>query len=200
MIQNLLKTLEDKISVRKSLIQNLISWEEKVEEQKFFLMNLEESRKIFQAAVQITQTKLSDKISIIVSSALAAVFPEPYNFKIEFVPRRNITECDLLFERNDKTRSPLDSCGYGAADIASLALRVAYLKLDNEARGIMVLDEPLRNISAGRQEQASLMIRELSRKAGMQFLIVTHSAILAKHADKKFRVEQNDGISSLEEY
>lgn len=163
------------------------------------LDNLEEARVIFQKASQITQAQLSEQIEKIVSRALEAV-SFPYKFVVDFVSRRNTTECDLLFENNGKRKSPLASCGYGAADIASLALRVAYWKLDGDSNNILVLDEPLRNLDVERQPLASMMISQLSKmKGGLQFLIVTHNKALAESADKVFQVIKENDISTVTE-
>lgn len=193
----LLNKLKNKISERKFALQELKNWEDKLEQKLDYLDDLEEARIIFQKASQVTQFQLSKRISKIVSNALAAVFEDPYTFIVEFVSRRNTTECDLMFEKNGKRKLPLASCGYGAADIASLALIVAYWKLEDNSRNVLVLDEPLRNLDKERQKLASMMIKNLSRmKGGLQFIIVTHNDYLA--ADRQFRVTKTNEISHVE--
>ncbi len=197
-MKKLLENLKDKIQDRKTSKKILELTETKMDKYLLHLENLEEARAIFQKASQVTQTRLSEQIEKIVSSALAAVFEDPYKFKVGFVLRRNTTECDLQFEKNGKRKSPLASCGYGAADIASLALRVAYWKLDGESRNVLVLDEPLRNLDKERQVLASMMIKNLSRmKGGLQFIIVTHNTALAKSADRQFSVIKEDAVSHV---
>lgn len=162
--------------------------------------DLEEARTIFQKAAQVTQEQISFHIENIVSHALAAVFDEPYEFKVDFVKRRNSTECDLLFvDEKGAELKPLDSCGYGAADIASLALRVAYWKLSEGVRNTMCLDEPTRNLSLDKQPFASKMIQQLSQKLQLQFIIVTHSIALAESSDKIFKVEKTINGSIVKE-
>lgn len=197
-MKNLIKNLKEKIQDRKTAEKILESTTDKLEKKLSLLEDLEETRSIFQTASQITQTQLSAQISNIVSNALAAVFEEPYKFVVEFVTRRNSTECDLWFEKNGKRRKPLESCGYGAADIASLALRVAYWKLDGEARNVLVLDEPTRNLDVTKQPLASMMIKNLSKmKGGLQFIIVTHQKALAESADRQFNVVKENDISNV---
>lgn len=199
-MKNLLENLKEKIQTRVTTKKILELTIEKLDTELGYLDDLEKTRAIFQKAAKITQSQLSEKMSSIVSSALAAVFEEPYTFKVDFVSRRNSTECDLMFERNGKRKSPLASCGYGAADIASLALRVAYWKLDGESRNVLVLDEPTRALSLDKHERASMMIRGLSRmKGGLQFIIVTHSILLSSYADKCFKVIKENNISHIEE-
>jgi len=199
MITNYLETIKEKVTERKIAKEELFSWENKKEINLELSEDLETARKLFQKASQITQQKLSIQISKIVTSALSAVFDDPYTFVIDFVQRRNVTECDLLFERNGQRMDPMASCGYGAADIASLALRVAYWKLGN-TRNILILDEPTRNLSLDKQPSASMMIKKLSEMpGGLQFIVVTHSEALAGSADKIFHVTQINGVSTIEE-
>jgi len=198
MIESLFEKLDDEVADRKFVKRELDKWDSKQETKLTLITDLEEVRIIFQKASQITQQQLSKRISKIVSSALAAVFENPYTFKVDFVLRRNVTECDLLFERNGKVKNPLDSCGYGAADIAALALRVVYWKLDDDARNVLILDEPTRNLDAKKQKLASMMIKNLSRmKGGLQFIIVTHNQDLAESADKQFQVVKENDISHV---
>lgn len=198
MIEKLLKNLQEKEVERMLIAKEIELWKDKVSDFLSSVSDLETSRSIFQKASQLTQERLSFHVGGVVSNALKAVFDEdPYEFKVDFVTRRNVTECDLLFTKNDNNFPPLDSCGYGAADIASLALRVAFWKLDGKANNILILDEPTRNLSLDKQDLASLMIKRLSEMLKLQFIIVTHNETLAQSADKVFKVTKNE--SSLVE-
>lgn len=94
-----------------------------------------------------------------------------------------------MFIQNDKEIEPLESSGYGAVDIAAFALRVVSWSLQfPRTRNVIILDEPLRFLSTDKQEFASRMIKELSQRLGVQFIIVTHEDILTQYADKVFTV------------
>lgn len=200
MIAELKEKLEKKVTERDLLVGQMADFKKDVEELLTHLENLEEARIILQKSAQITQKQLSFHIENIVSHALAAVFDEPYEFKVNFVTRRNYAECDLVFvDENGTEMKPLDSCGYGAADVASLALRVAYWNLSEGVRNTLILDEPTRNLSLDKQPLASMMIKELSEKLGIQFLIVTHNKALAEQADTVFEVTKNSNGSTIKE-
>jgi len=189
MINNYLEILKDKNKEKRYIEKDRDSWKKKQEENKKELEILEATRKIFQKAAEITQQNLSIEVSKIVTNALHAVFPEePYDFKVQFETKRNVTECSLLFTKNGKQMKPLDSCGYGASDIASLASRCAYWEIDGTAINTMILDEPTRNLDADKQPLASEMIKQLSSQLNIQFLIVTHRTELAKVADRVFKI------------
>lgn len=155
------------------------------------LIEYEQAREIVREVGLKTQQNLQFHISDIASLALNAVFDDPYELKVDFVQRRNKTECDLLFVRDGNEIEPMEASGYGAVDIASFALRVASWSLKNQkSRPVIILDEPMRFLSQDRQTFASNMIKELSEKLHIQFIIVTHEEVLTEYADKIFFVSQ----------
>lgn len=162
------------------------------------LEEMEQAREIIRIVGLETQQQLQYHISDITSLALDAVFEDPYQLKVDFVQRRNKTECDLLFLRNEKEIDPLESSGYGAVDIAAFALRVASWSMKNpQSRPVIILDEPMRFLSQDRQPYASRMIVELSQKLGLQFIIVTHEEVLSEYADRVFGVSIKNKKSKI---
>ena len=164
------------------------------------LVSHEKARIIIDTVGINTQKQLQYHISDITSLALEAVFPDPYKLIAEFVQRRNKTECDLYFERDGDRIEPLDSSGYGAVDIAAFALRVAsWSMLNPKTRPTIILDEPMRYLSIGYHNKAGEMIKEISKRLGLQFIIITHSQELAETADKTFRTQIKRGITKVYE-
>jgi len=197
-MEDLQEKLQEYIANRKISKKILELEQDKLDKHLSHLKDLEEARGIFQAAAKATQMQLSSQVETIVSSALEAV-NFSYKFVMKFESRRNTLECDLKFEINGKLRSPLNSCGFGAASIASLALRVAYWKL-GDSNNTIILDEPLSCLDKDRQPIASMLIHQLSRmRRGLQFIIITHSPALAESADRVFRVTKDGDISHVNE-
>lgn len=164
------------------------------------LENLEQAREIIRVVGLETQKQLEFNISNISSLALEGIFNEPYNLLLEFVERRNKTECDVLFERNGERFKPLDASGGGTVDVAAFALRIASWSMQqHRTRNIIIMDEPMRFLSEEYQENASEMIKEISNKLGIQFIIVTHNQTLTAYADKVFEVSIRKGISKVKE-
>jgi len=148
-----------------------------------------------------TQTQLQYHVSDITSLALDAVFPEdPYTLTMSFVDRRDKNECDLRFERNGVQLKPIDSSGVGAVDVASFALRIAAWSIQfPKTRNTIILDEPFKFLQKTKHDKASEMIKELSDKLGIQFIIVTHEEKLAAAADRVFKVSIKNRISKIEQ-
>lgn len=184
---------------QKQQIENRISLlKRELTESKRSLRRHEEAREIIRTVGLNTQKTLEYHISDITSLALEAVFNEPYELKVEFVQRRNKTECDLYFERNGERIDPLTASGGGAVDVAAFALRIAsWSMMRPRTRNTIILDEPLRFLSVDLQERASQMIKEISERLGIQFILITHSDVLSSSADKTFRVEIKKGISRI---
>jgi DNA repair exonuclease SbcCD ATPase subunit len=145
-----------------------------------------------------TQQQLQYHISSIVTLALDAVLQhDTYEFKVEFLQRRNKMECDLYFERAGNKVDPLTASGGGAVDVAAFALRIASWSMRKpHTRAVIVLDEPFRFLSVDYQPYASMMIKELSERLGIQFIIVTHEKELAAYADNVVNV----GIKNTKSY
>lgn len=163
-----------------------------------YLSDLEKAREIVKTVGLITQQNLEFHISDIASLALGSIFADPYKLVLDFVERRNKTECDILFERNEERMKPLNASGGGTVDVASFALRIASWSMSNpRTRNVIILDEPMRFLSTDNQETASEMIKEISNKLGIQFIIITHEQTLAMAADKVFKVNIRKGISTV---
>ena len=159
----------------------------------------EHAREVVREVGLATQQQLQVHISDITSLALESVFPDPYELDVEFVQRRNKTECDLSFVRDDNKVHPLSASGVGAIDVASFALRIAAWSMQvPKKRNTIILDEPFRFLSVNYQEQASLMLKELSDKLGIQFIIITHEQTLTEYADKIFTIKlSRSGVSHV---
>lgn len=159
----------------------------------------EKAREIVKEVGLKTQQQLSFHISDITSLALEAVFVDPYRLVVDFVERRNKTECDLFFEREGNKTDPFSAAGGGAVDVATFALRIASWSMEYpRSNNVIILDEPMRFLSVDNQEKASLMIKEVSDKLGLQFIIVTHEPTLATYADKVFEVNIRKGVSKVQ--
>lgn len=158
----------------------------------------EKAQAIIQKVAQETQQQLEYHISDIVSLALDTIFEDPYQFTVEFVVRRNKTECELVFKRDGERISPLSASGGGVVDVASFALRIALWTLQNpKSRNTLILDEPFKFLSKDLLPRACDLLQELRDRLSLQFIIVTHLDELALCADKTFEVRLKKGVSVI---
>lgn len=191
--------LEQKKGLKKELESNL---KEKTAEEREFSrrkINAEQAQLIIQEVAKQTQSQLEYHISDVVSMALSAVFDDPYEFSLKFVERRGKTEADIVFLREDEEVDPLQSAGGGAVDVASFALRIALWSIGKpRSRNTIILDEPFRFLSADLQPKAGEMMKLLSERMGIQFIIVTHNKSLIESADRVFTVSKPKEKSVVE--
>jgi len=197
-IQYLRNTLEQQKGQKTQIEKSINSLKQSTKEKKRNLRRHELAREVVKEVGLKTQQQLQYHISDITSLALEAVFENPYKLEAEFVQRRNKTECDLTFSRDENKVDPLSASGGGAVDVATFALRVASWSMEHpKSRNVIFLDEPMRFVSAEYQEKASEMIKEVSKKLGIQFIIITHNPILASYADKIFETQIRKGVTIL---
>ena len=188
------KTIEDTISENKN----------KLRREKRQNSNYDKALQIVKEVGLKTQQQLSHNISDLVTMALESVFTEePYKFKVDFIERRDKTECDLLFERNDNLIKPLDASGYGAVDVASFALRIVSWSMKTpHSRNVLILDEPFKHLKGEEANKQMLkMVKEISTKLGIQIIMVSDERvdrdITNKIADKVFEVKKKKDVSAV---
>ena len=139
------------------------------------------AKEIATAVGRKLQEDVRVSLSSLVTRVLAAVFREnSYEFVIKFVERRGKMEVDLLLARDGMELDPLRSVGGGVCDVVAFALRVSVMLRQNPpVRRLLVLDEPLRFLSARYQPAAREMLEKLCSELGVQLIMVTHSPKLA---------------------
>jgi len=159
----------------------------------------EKARVIFQLVAKKTQENLEFHISKLVTTAIASVFSEDnIEFVVRIEQRRNKTECDLFFKEFGQEYKPLEGSGFGAVDIASFALIIAFWSLKKN-RPTMILDEPLASLSPDLQHKASDMLQMISTKLGIQIIMISHQEDVNIAADKTFIVSKKGRISEVKE-
>ena len=160
-------------------------------------VDLDEARVIIQTVAQDTQKELEYHVSELTTLAMAAVFPDPYNLSLTFDLKRGRTEAVLSFERGDGLKvHPMNASGGGPVDVGAFALRVTMWSLSQKTIPVILLDEPFRFLSTDLQERAAEVLQDVSKKLGIQFILVTHEEELVTNADKCIHVSIKKGRSS----
>lgn len=160
-----------------SLLQSSVDREAKeLGKAQTHLVRTQDAQEILQLLAQAVQQKAHERIAEVVSNCLAAVFEEPYTFQITFERKRGRTEACLQFRRGTLTVDPLRASGGGAVDVAAFALRIASLVLHRPRLAqIIVLDEPMKFVSADYQAAVREMLEQLASDMGIQIIFVTHN-------------------------
>jgi len=202
-IQLLRNKLEQQKGAKTQLSTSLTTLQTELKEKGRSLRQHEQAKEVIREVGLKTQQQLQINISDITSLALEAVFPDPYELKVEFVQRRNKTECDLYFVREDNKIDPLTASGVGAVDVAAFALRIASWSMANpKTRNVIILDEPFKHLK-GREENLKVlqMVKELSTQLNLQVIMVSDERIdredTIEAADRLFEVSIRNGKSKI---
>lgn len=198
--KNKFNTLKDRSSYLKNkkifLCQEIDALNDKAIKQEQRYTDALRLRVIIQNAAQRTQKTIEGILSNIGTKSIQSVFDKEYIYKVDFVIRRNKTECDLYLELDGNRMSMLGSNGGGLTDIVSFANRIAFWKMDNMTRiskGIepirpfLLADEPFKFLhSPVLQRRCSDMLVNLSEEFGIQMVIISDQDDISGH--KKFKM------------
>ena len=177
-------------------------YEEQITDKQGNLSYILEAQELLQQTAQKTQSRLSFHISNFISSNLEAIWGEDaYTFSMEFIEKRNKTEVSMLLHTPEGDVS-LDSLnnvrgGGGVLDIVAFGLRIALWSLQSQKQKVMILDQPLSNLDQEHLPKAGELIKELSDKLGIQFIIINHNPALAEIADNTIEVVKRNNVSKV---
>jgi len=183
-----------KDQIQKSMRQNAKARKEAGERLKSY----EKAQAFLQQVAQDTQEQLKVHVEDIVQLALDAIFPGQYQFEVRFAIAYGKTTAELVFvsKATGYAIDPMIASGGGVVDVCSLALRLACWTLSRGSDSVMIFDEPMKHLSADMRERAATIMRELSKKLKLQFIMVTHMPELEAAADNVVRIKKGkDGVS-----
>ena len=154
---------------------------------------LENAQAFLQGVAQNTQEQLKYHVEDIVQLALDTCFPERYQFSIAFEVSRGTTTAVMKFIDTESGQpiDPMNASGGGVVDLAAFALRIAAWTLEGNTDNVIILDEPMKFISRDLIIQAARVMKTLSEKLNLQFIVSTHIPELIEVADRVFQVAIN---------
>jgi len=193
------KTIVDKAAGQRALLRKQIKEKEiAMTENKLRQEALEKAQAFLQTIAQETQEQLKIHVEDIVQLALDTCFPDKYQFIISFEVSRGVTTAVMSFLdiESGKSISPMDASGGGVVDLASFALRIAAWTLEGRTDNVIILDEPMKFLSRDLILQAAKVMKTLSEKLNLQFIMSTHIPELIDIADTVYQVAKNkQGVS-----
>ena len=162
--------------------------------------DLTDAREIIAAVGILAQQELKEVLESLVTEALRAVFNDSYAFVVEDTVQRNKPETNFYVEADGNKLGLRDELGCGVLDVISFVLRVVlWASSVDKTRNTMILDEPAKFVSRDRRQSFGDMMRKISSMLEIQFIMVTHEPEFIEVADKAYRVENIEGVSSTVE-
>ena len=183
-----------------SIKEQLTQQKEKAEKIGIDIIELEKARVIIQEVSKLTQQEIEFHISDIVTHGLAAIFNNPYKYKLSYVTRRNKTEADQQWIKGNNTFLPN---GGGVRDVSAFALHVActilFLLQKQNIRPVLFMDEPFKHLKpSSLQERAGMLLQEMSADLNMQIILITHDEVLSNKMDNVIKIVMDKGVSYAE--
>ena len=137
---------------------------------------------LFQKVAQETQEQLKYHLEDVVQLAIDTCFPGEYKFSVSFELLRGKTEAHIVLIKNGKEIDPLTAVGGGLVDLLSFALRISIWTL-TKTRNTIILDEPFKHLSENLHSFAGEFLKTISKKMGIQFIMVSHNKTIIDSAD-----------------
>lgn len=191
-IEKLKQDIGNKLYDKKQIKKRIKNLSEKEDEIKKDIVAATQAREFLQDVATHTQNELKDFVEEITTTSIDHVYPNVYQVKIDFVPKRNKTECNIYYEKNGNVVDPIFGTGHGVADMCSFGLRIAYCALKDTAP-ILILDEPLRHIHPSSLRQRAVeLIKDLAEKMDFQIIVVSNLKEFIEIADKNFIIENGN--------
>ena len=157
------------------------------------VVTVNKARAYFQEIAETTQRDVADTLSVIITSAIKAVFDtDEYRCEIIFGTARNQSDAKLiLIKGEEEIDDPLDSISGGMIDVAAFAARVGFIFLKG-SRKVLIADEPFKGVSEDFKGRCPEMLRLLSEQLGMQFIIISHMKEMIDGADNVLTISNGE--------
>lgn len=200
---------KEKFLIRKGNYQNLLNTKENLLKKRAEKLEdievLEQAKILLQESSRYAKEQVKVQLEKLVTSGLQYIFEEDLRFEIAITESGKArTEAEFYVvskQDGEEIRTKPESArGGGIVDVVSLILRVAVLQSYTPAvEGPLILDEPVKMVSANYIEKVGEFLQQLNQYFGRQIIMATHNIYLTEIADKKYSVSQNQGISQVEE-
>lgn len=157
---------------------------------------LEKTSDVLNSLAKTSREKTIGLIETLVTHALRSIWEEPFDFRIETVEKRGVTQDQPKLLKDGVEASIMDGHGGGIVNVVAFVLRLIFiLKKKPALRKVVFLDEPFAYVSANYQPKVGELLRELTEKLGIDMLMVTHQEILESYADLVYTLKAtNDGV------
>lgn len=174
------KTLRDQVlKLQGSFDEKAQTYQTLVAERETLLSATKTQEEAISLAKKCLESSIKQKsyIEDIVSAGLSEVFGVKYVFNLETVVAPDGTIKGLkprLKEQDGEFDDPIASFGASSAAIVSFCMRIAILLLSSGTAKVLILDEPLANVSSSLQDRFKLFVENVCSTTGLQIIMITH--------------------------
>lgn len=159
---------------------------------------------LFTTVGEQAQDSARAQFEVLATHALQVIFGDGLSFRL--VPGETggqaTLEATIRTERGGVvTEMPVaDAHGGGVAVVTGFVMRLVRVMLTPDVRKVLFLDEPFAFLSESYTAALAEFLYQVTRRAGVQIVLVTHDPVYAQYADVKIRFAPGaDGMAVVQE-
>lgn len=202
-LNNKIVSEEGKIQILEEQLKNI---ETNLSEKEKYSDILLQVSLLFQKTSEFAREQSKRQIEDTVTKCLQFIFETDIEFIIELSESRSVPVAEFFVQSNynegySVKTQPEISRGGGVVDVISLALRIAFMQLNQpELLGPLILDEPGKHVSNDYIFNLGEFLKKSSMIFNRQIIMVTHNPHLSQICDKSFQVTIRNGVSEVKIY
>ncbi len=137
------------------------------------------------------------RLSSVVSDGLTAIFGEEIKLEVKSAVKRDATSMQLVLTQGGiEIDDIVGGTGGSLVSVLDVLLKILLLVSAPDLRRVLVLDEAFRMVEARHLPALGQLLRELSQRLDMQFILVSHEAEMLDAADIVYEVA-NGGVKLI---
>jgi ABC-type sugar transport system ATPase subunit len=139
------------------------------------------------------------RLSSVVSEGLTAIFGEEIKLEVKSTVKRDATSMQLVLTQGGiEIDDIVGGTGGSLVSVLDVLLKILLLVSAPDLRRVLVLDESFRMVEARHLPALGQLLRELSQRLDLQFILVSHETELLDAADVVYEVA-NGGVKLIKD-
>lgn len=151
---------------------------------------------------EAAQQAAQHQIEGLVTRGLQVIFGSELSFHVVQSVKANASHVEFVIRSQYADRAVdtpvLEARGGGMAVVVAFMLRLVVLLLTPGARKILFLDESFSHVSREYEVRLAEFLREVTEKAGVQIVLVTHSDAYGDLADRRYQLVAKGGVTTVQ--
>ena len=182
-------------NVKKSLQEQLISYEEKHAKSKEAIETIQETRQYYRKAIDIVYEKSVGELEKTLNAAISFIFEDKdYYLRLNLEDKRGKSLQLDLEDGQGNAINIKDGVGMGVRTIISAILQIFYLT--SKGSYTLFIDEKYSYISENYVQRFFEFLSKMCKQSGFKLVVISHDPRFFEYADSVISV--NDGIVKVE--
>lgn len=146
------------------------------------------------------RSSIKIKIESILSEAVCMIYGANHRVELAYSTKNNRSHMDIELVKNTpygEFKRTMEGFGGGVSDCISVPLRLLVLLGSRQTDKVCVLDEAYKHVDPERIENVAQFVQNISKKLGIQLILLSHHDIMQRYADVVYQIQDNNGKSSI---